>query len=326
MGGSPKPYAEADAWSGRYERFAFMLDVGGTRPDMTAQRDALEDEIDRLFQSPVEEFVSARNALVSSLRKAGNRDAADRVKAIPKPSVSAAIVNQLYRTARPEFDALIHAGDRVRAAQRQALAGKRADVHDASAAKRDAATALLKRAHEAGLIASPSIQQRVATTLDAIASYGSDHADPPLGRFFKDLDPPGFAALAALAPAGGPRPAARREPATIVKFPAPSRPSHAERAIAQARDAVRDAESKLKIRRQRAERAQAAHTAAVRSVDDAREKVEEAADVLERARSSLKRTEEQARRLREESDAAAKGSKEAEAAHEKAQARLESLK
>lgn len=292
---------------------------------MTAKRDALEDEIDRLFQLPPGEFVSARNAVASHLRKAGNRDAAARVKAIPRPTASSAIVNQLYWTARREFDALMKAGDRLRAAQRAAMAGQRRDLQDALDARREAAAALLKRASDAGWITNPAIQQHVATTLDAIASYGSDGLEPAPGRLVKDLDPPGFAALAALAPRGGSRAATRREPAAVVTFPRPSRSSSAERAVAHARDAVKDAEGKLKVRRQRAERAQAAHAGAIRAVDQAREKVDEATVALERVSAALKRAEEQARRLHQEADAAVKEVKEAESAHEKAQTRLESL-
>jgi hypothetical protein len=79
---------------------------------MTGKRDAREDEIDRLFQSPQEEFVANRNAIAATLRRAGNREAADRVKAIPKPSAAAAVVNRLYWSAREPFDALIRAGER----------------------------------------------------------------------------------------------------------------------------------------------------------------------------------------------------------------------
>jgi len=55
----------------------------------------VEDEIDALFKLPLGEFTPARNALAARLKKAGEQAEADAVKALPKPSVAAWVVNQL---------------------------------------------------------------------------------------------------------------------------------------------------------------------------------------------------------------------------------------
>lgn len=78
-------------------------------------------DIDALFQLPVDEFTSARNALANRLKAAGRADAASRVKALPKPPLSAWAVNQLYWRHRTAFDALLAAGDRLRRAQATSL-------------------------------------------------------------------------------------------------------------------------------------------------------------------------------------------------------------
>src|ERR671932_801348 len=48
----------------------------------------LDDDLDALYSGPLDEFVTARNALAGRLRKAGDREAAERVKKLPKPPVS----------------------------------------------------------------------------------------------------------------------------------------------------------------------------------------------------------------------------------------------
>src|SRR5262249_27956751 len=72
-----------------------------------ATKNKLEDELDALFKVPLTEFTVARNALAARLKKAGNRDESDRVKALSKPTLSAWAVNQLYWTHGDAFKELI---------------------------------------------------------------------------------------------------------------------------------------------------------------------------------------------------------------------------
>ena len=69
-----------------------------------------DSDIDALFQLPPGEFTAARNALASRLKKGGHADEAEAVKALPKPSVSAWAVNQLFWKHRKPFDRLMAAG------------------------------------------------------------------------------------------------------------------------------------------------------------------------------------------------------------------------
>lgn len=158
----------------------------------------METELDRLYQGPLREFVSARNALAASLRSSGEPDKAKRVKALAKPSASAWAVNQLYWRERAIFDALIAAGDRYRAALQKghteaAERERREAVERALAATR----ALLD---EGGHKLGETLLRRITTTLEALASYGSDHPEPMRGRLTEDLEPPGFGAFAGLSP------------------------------------------------------------------------------------------------------------------------------
>ena len=59
----------------------------------------VDKAIDRMYAGPLDEFVARRNELARSLSKEGDREGAEGVKELRKPSVAAWAVNQL---ARPE--------------------------------------------------------------------------------------------------------------------------------------------------------------------------------------------------------------------------------
>ena len=165
----------------------------------------LDQELDRLYSLPPEEFTAARNDLASRLRKAGQGEAAERVRALRKPSVPVWVVNQLARRHAEEVAALLDAGERLRRAQEKALGGSGADaVREATAAERSAVRTLTHRAQALlrgeGRAASQQTLERVATTLRTAAV---DPETAPLvaaGRLAGELDSPGFAAVAELAP------------------------------------------------------------------------------------------------------------------------------
>jgi hypothetical protein len=76
------------------------------------------DEItDRLYGLPLHEFTSARNQAERELRQAGEREQADRVKALRKPTAAAGAVNRLVRGHRTHVEAFLDAAARLRDAQ-----------------------------------------------------------------------------------------------------------------------------------------------------------------------------------------------------------------
>ena len=89
-----------------------------------------------LYGLPLERFTEERNALVKELRKEGRREEATEVSNLRKPSVAAWAVNQLVRTQRRDVANLLEAGDSLREAQSQLLAG-----HGDADALRDAVEA-----------------------------------------------------------------------------------------------------------------------------------------------------------------------------------------
>ena len=150
-----------------------------------------DPEIDVLYQVPLADFTTARNALVKARGAAG----AD-VKKLEKPSLPAWGVNQLYWRERTLWNRLGDASLAVRQAHVAIISGRTADVAAAEAthgaALKDATATVRRLIESAGDKATAATMDAVAETLQALPSQ-----DPP-GRLVKPLKPLGFAALMGL--------------------------------------------------------------------------------------------------------------------------------
>jgi hypothetical protein len=138
---------------------------------VTMQRVSADD----LYGLALDRFVAERGALVKSLRKAGRREEAVEVAQLRKPSTAAWAVNQLVRTQRAAIQELFDAGDALRNAQSDLLAG-RGDGRTLRAAgdrERAAVDGLVEIARgllgSAGDELSATAIERVADTLHAAA-------------------------------------------------------------------------------------------------------------------------------------------------------------
>ncbi len=261
----------------------------------------LDDDIDALFRLPLAEFIEARKTLAARLKKEGRAADADRVKAIPKPSISVWTVNQLYWTHRDQFDELIAAGQRFRRAHTSRNA-KPSELSDALNERRDAlnqlsdlAGDLLRAAgHNPGL----DIMRRFATTLEAMSAYAALPDDQAAGRLTKDLDPPGFESLAPFIRAV---PTTRRadEPARVI----PSKKQEDKKPEAKSASRVAD------LRPARLAAAKSSLQAARKSLVEARTKARTLEAAAKKADADVKNAEKQKheaeRRFKEASTASA---------------------
>lgn len=301
------------------------------------------DEVDKLFQIPLAEFTSARNALAAKLKKDGDAEGADRVKTFGKPSISAWVANQLYWGHRKAFDRLLSAGDRFRMAQTAQLAGKPADLRAPLDERREALAELTRHASEVlvntGHPASPDTMRRIMTTLEALATYGGQPGTPEAGRLTADVDPPGFEALAALVPRGIDRVGNRQAPPRVIPFNQPKpepakrkgnakedeRRLEAERRArqAEARKELREAERALTDARKAAERARSAmKDAAARA--KAAEKAKAALEAqFEKLSAAAEAARQDARRVASQAEQAAQAVDDAERAVKKAKGAVE---
>jgi hypothetical protein len=169
-----------------------------------------------LYGLPLDEFTKERDELAKDLRTAGKKDAADEVKALRKPTVSAWTVNQLARRHPQELKALVKAGDEMRKAQRAAVGGRGPQaLRDATRSHRDRLDDLTSTArHELG--AEGATLQRVAQTLRA-ASVDKEASKALLsGTLTADFEQAGFGPLLAAVPPSAlkrrPKPKAKPKP------------------------------------------------------------------------------------------------------------------
>lgn len=169
---------------------------------------ALHDDTARLYQVPLAAFISARQALVAELKRAGRAADAAVVKGLAKPSRGAWAVNQVFWHARDAFDAVVAAGERLRAAQHARLGGDTgASVVGAVEARDLAIEAAIRaadvHARDLGDRIPPDLRQRVRLTFEAIAARPIAELTAAPGWLHEDLGPSGFGAMAALVPGGG---------------------------------------------------------------------------------------------------------------------------
>lgn len=175
-----------------------------------------EDDIDRLYALPIDEFTAARNALAS---EAGANGAA--IKKLQKPNKPAWAVNQLYWKRRPVYDRLVRASATLREAHARRLQGADVDIRAVEAAHQEAVKAASEEVRallrEANDDPTPTLMNAVVTTLQALPASGRP------GRLERPLAPMGFEALASIGRVG----------ARILKLPAPSQTSAPQKAAAK---------------------------------------------------------------------------------------------
>ena len=169
------------------------------------------EEADRLFALPLDEFTAARNELARRLKKDGDADAAEQVRALAKPSIAAWAVNQLARKEPEAVRSLLNLASRLRNAQERSLKGERAadELRAAQAEERDVIRTLTQRAgdilREADRPASGTTLERVSSLLRAAAVAEPGRKSLREGRLSGDVEVSGFDAFAGLEVSGARR-------------------------------------------------------------------------------------------------------------------------
>jgi hypothetical protein len=227
-------------------------------------------EADELYGAPPEEFIARRDARAKELRKAGDRAAADAVKKLRKPSVSAAAVNRLARSAADDVSALLAAGEALR--QAQLGGGDRDAIRAAARDEREAVEALVA---QAGRL-SPAVAEEVRSTLHAAAS--DDEARELIRRGVLTE------ARAAVGLGGFGMPAPEAAPASRPAPPAPAK-AKPKKKDKSADDAAAERERAAAERKAEAERKKAAKER-VKGARAALREAEKAAKAAERERAA----------------------------------------
>jgi len=284
--------------------------------------DPLEEAAGRLYGLPLEDFVRERDATARELRKAKDREAAEAVAKLPKPSQSSWAANTLAREQRKLVKALLKAGDNLRAAQEGAVAGKGAGaLREATAAEREAVDALVEAAQElkpAGRKPTAQTLERLRTTLHAAATDDKVRAALDAGRLVEDATAGGAWGLMEGwdAPAVTPRPRrAKSSPKTkdkdeererkekeAAEEAARERRQQLEAELREARAERRSRERELDRAEKTAERAAKRLEDALAAVDEAREHADEARADLDTARTAAEAARDEAAKIEEQLD------------------------
>ncbi len=246
--------------------------------------------VDRLYQVPLNEFIADRNALA----KSAGADGAG-IRALPKPTLPAWAVNQLYWREREVYDALIEAAADLRATHNAALRGQRSDLRGAGKAHDDAIDrafkATLALLADSGHPVTDATRQAIQTTLRALPS------EEPPGRLSRQLEPRGFEVLGVAAPTGRvksapppPKPKAVKPPTTV---DAQDRKAQAAR-LAAARDAVAAASRATRDAEQVARREEFEAARAAREAEKAERRLAAAEEALRQAQAEVDETREAA--------------------------------
>ena len=242
-------------------------------------RDGVEEAADELYGLPPGEFTRARDERAKRLRADGEREAANAVKALRRPTVAAWAINQLARRRRKDLDALLSAGEELRAAQEELLTGgDRAGFQEAASRERDL---VAKLASDAVTLASEvgergtGLREKIAETLHAAALDEETAEELRAGTLTRERDAiGGFGELAGGSPAPPRKPPKKRSAKRSAPQPRPDRQAltvartderHARRDLDAAERAVQHAQERADAAEAHASEAnERARTTAVR--------------------------------------------------------------
>ncbi len=259
--------------------------------------DDLEARLDALFAGEPGEFTAARTALVKDLRAAGEREEAERVGALRRPTKLATELNRLAREEPDALEAAIAAEEALARAQ-EAMLGGRAGADELTAAAQA----------EGAAIAALSGDVAVRAAIRAAARREGEREQMRRGRLSHDPEPDlGAGLLGGQAPPPPPRAAPARTPRRArgeEPEPEPDEGASGDELAAQrAKRAAAKREAEL------AEARELAATATV-NADGARARLSEAREAREAAERAREEAEAEAARVTAELEEAQRAERE----------------
>ena len=249
-----------------------------------------------LLALPPAGFVAAREALARELADRGD-PAAAAVRKLRRPVGRAWLLNHLARQERGSVDALLHAGDRLRAAQAAALAGQGADEFRAAEEELRAAARALRLSAAPALAAAGTGETAAALAHLEVELRFLAGAPPELRERFRagllEREPEvGAVGLTGAFAAAGP-----------ARLPAPKPRERLRPPAVQAASAAR-AGRRLEARRADGAKAQREGKERRRAAKEAQARAREAARAGVAAARVAARAEQRASRARRELDRA----------------------
>jgi hypothetical protein len=249
--------------------------------------DPVDEAAEHLYGLALEDFIRERGERAKALRKEGDRDAAAAVGKLAKPSQAAWAINRLRRDKGDEVDALLAAGEALRAAQEDAVSGGGAEaLRDAAAGERRAVDALVEaaaRLKPGGRKPSDTTLERIRQTLRAAAADEEVRAAIEAGRVVKESESAGgWPMMEGWEP---PAKTAKREKKTPAKKSGAKVEDDREEAVRQEAAARRkELEAQLSEARRELKQAERAADLAERRAERAAERLDRALEAADEAR------------------------------------------
>jgi hypothetical protein len=180
-----------------------------------------EERLDELYRDHPDGFVAARNQLAKEVRSAGDREEADRIRKLRRPSVAAWLINRTALESPEPLRELAQASRDLEEAQSRALEGDDdavAEWRAAAAGQREANAAVVDTAaglaREAGHSLNPRVLELVAETLQAAAADAGLRDRVMRGRLEREQSAPTLGTPVAPSAPRRDRGAARRREVT----------------------------------------------------------------------------------------------------------------
>ena len=155
----------------------------------------LDPQIDELYTLPLEEFTKARNALAKTL--SGDDKKADRRRSSSRRWRCGSSINSTGRI-RSTYKALVDASEKLRAAHRAALSGRKTDTRKPDETAQDDARKGVRQsvgiAQKKGVALTDTVRDTVRRTLAALPT------DETPGRMTREPAPVGFSLLTGIKP------------------------------------------------------------------------------------------------------------------------------
>ncbi len=304
----------------------------------------LDEAVDELYGLAPGDFTARRDQLAATAKRGGDADLSRQLRALRRPTASAAALNRLARDAGAELTAYLALGARLREAQ----AGLRGDELRALGRERQEGAAVLLQTAETlvdGL--SAAARQEVDETLRAAVADPAASEAVASGRLTKALSYAGFGEVDITAATATPlarseRPAkkaaANKAAAKKAASQAPANPGSkpstqgsdsgarvlAERR-ARAEQELAEAQAAAQAAREAAKAAESAHEDAVQVQSEAEQRVDDLREQLAQARFAVRDAQRQATSASSDRAAAEKAVTAAEKALARARDRLSHL-
>lgn len=251
---------------------------------------SFEEIADELYGLPLNEFVTTRDARSAEARQSKNRQLANELKALAKPTLGAWAVNQLLRQARPLLLRLMNVGQGLRDAQARMDAQQ---LRDLSSERRELTARVTAELRLMSL--SDAAEQEALDTLAAGVSDPIAAEQVLAGRVSRGLEPGGFGEVVAARPA---EPAPESSPlAASPELAAEPDPLPPEPVLEQTRQPERPAieppppstsDSSLRLLQRKLDRAREDLDEARADQEDARERVQALRQRLALAKEKLR--------------------------------------